>query len=64
MTIERKTYNVPEIAKMLGISRPAAYDLCASEGFPAIRIGERRIVVPCEAFDKWMVNASNAPKGA
>ena len=61
MTIERKTYNVPEIAKMLGISRPAAYDLIHSDGFPVIRIGERRFVIPCEAFDKWMSDAAAAP---
>lgn len=62
MTIERKTYNIPEIAKMLGISRPAAYDLAASEGFPAIRIGERRIVVPCDQFEKWLQDAATTNK--
>jgi len=62
VTIERKTYTVPEIAKILGISRPAAYDLCASAGFPCIRIGQRRLVIPCEAFDKWMADTANAPK--
>lgn len=61
-TVERKTYNVPEVAAILGISKPAAYDLAASNGFPSIRIGERRIVVPCDAFEKWMTNAVAAPK--
>jgi predicted DNA-binding transcriptional regulator AlpA len=58
----RKTYNVREIATILGISVPAAYNLAASEGFPSIRIGERRIVVPCEAFYKWMDEATKTPK--
>jgi excisionase family DNA binding protein len=58
MQTTRKTYNVPEIAAMLGISRPSAYDLVSSAGFPAIRIGERRIVIPCEAFDKWLAEAA------
>jgi excisionase family DNA binding protein len=62
MSTERKTYNVREVAKMLGISAPAAYDLAHSEGFPSIRIGERRIVVPCDAFEKWMQEAAQAPK--
>lgn len=62
MTIERKTYNVAEIAEILGISRPSAYDLAASDSFPSIRIGERRIVVPCDAFEKWMQDAATAPK--
>lgn len=60
--ILRKTYNVAEIARILGISLPSAYDLCASDGFPSIRIGERRIVVPCDAFDRWMEEAAKAPK--
>ena len=62
MTAERKVYNVREVGAMLGISTPAAYALAASEGFPSIRIGERRIVVPCEAFEKWMQEAATAPK--
>ena len=60
--IMRKTYTVREIAAMLGISVPSAYALAASEGFPSIRVSERRIVVPCEAFDKWMFDAANTSK--
>lgn len=62
MTAERKTYNVKDIATILGISVPAAYSLAASRNFPSIRIGERRIVIPCDAFDKWMNDAANTPK--
>jgi excisionase family DNA binding protein len=58
VTVERKTYNIPEIAAMLGISRVSAYDLAHSKGFPAIFVGERRIVVPREAFERWLNNAT------
>ena len=59
---EKRTYTVPEVAELLGISKPLAYDLCASEGFPSIRIGERRIVVPCDAFERWLNEKAHAPK--
>ena len=62
MATQRKVYNVREVATMLGISAPAAYSLAASEGFPSIRIGERRIVVPCDAFERWMQESATAPK--
>ena len=45
---------IAEIARELNISKPTAYELAASAGFPAIRIGERRIVVPTEAFKVWL----------
>ena len=37
--------SVPEMAAVLGISRAGAYELARSEGFPALRIGNR-IVIP------------------
>ena len=37
--------SVPEMAAALGISRAGAYELARSEGFPALRIGNR-IVIP------------------
>lgn len=49
----RVVYTVPEVAALLGINLPKAYELARQEGFPAIRIG-RRIVVPKEAFHRWL----------
>ena len=46
--------NVPEMAKMLGISVPRAYDLTKREGFPAIRVSERRIIIPVDALNRWL----------
>jgi excisionase family DNA binding protein len=61
--VTRRTYNAQEVATILGVSLPVVYSLIASEGFPSIRVGGgRRIVVPCDAFDRWMEAASKAPK--
>ena len=51
---EKLTVSVDEMASMLGISRPVAYELTKREGFPAVRISERRIIVPVEALKKWL----------
>lgn len=45
--------SVPEVAKVLGISRAGAYELVRSDSFPKIRIGNR-IVVPRDKFIKWI----------
>lgn len=51
--MEKLTYTVPEIAELIGISTPKAYELVCLDGFPAIRIG-RRIVIPKEEFKAWL----------
>lgn len=45
--------SVPEVAAVLGISRAGAYELVRSDGFPALKIGNR-IVVPKEKFIGWI----------
>lgn len=45
--------SVPEMAAALGISRAGAYELARSEGFPALRIGNR-IVTPKDSLQKWV----------
>lgn len=45
---------VEELARTLGISKPVAYELVRKKGFPAIRVSERRIIVPVEALRKWL----------
>ena len=54
MKIEKLTLSVEEMANELGISRPIAYELIKREGFPAIRISERRIIIPVEALRDWL----------
>ena len=45
--------SVPEVAKVLGISRAGAYQLVRSAGFPHMKIGNR-ILVPKDKFLKWI----------
>lgn len=52
--MEKKiTYNVREVAELLNINVAKAYELTKRKDFPAIRLG-RRIVVPKDAFFKWL----------
>jgi len=57
------TVTVNEMAKMLGVSRPVAYDLTKKPGFPAIRISDRRIVIPVEALNKWLNESAYHSRG-
>jgi excisionase family DNA binding protein len=54
----RVVYTVPEVAALLGINLPKAYELARQEGFPAIRISPRRIVIPKAAFERWLDSQS------
>lgn len=45
---------VGEMSKMLGINKQAAYELTKKEGFPAIRVTPRRIIIPTEALRRWL----------
>lgn len=53
MDEERKTYTVPEVARLLGISRAHAYELIRIGRVPAIRLG-RRVVVPRRSLDEFL----------
>ncbi len=51
--LERRTLNVPEAAKVLGISRNAAYEAARKGQIPTIRIG-KRILVPITALERLL----------
>ena len=57
----RAVYTVPEVADLLGINLPKAYELARQESFPAVRLG-RRIVVPKAAFERWLNHESYGGK--
>lgn len=54
---EKMTYSVPEVAKLLGISNPKAYELTHKLGFPKVKIG-KRTVIPKKEFAEWLSNES------
>ena len=45
--------SVPDVAKVLGISRAGAYELAHSREFPSMKIGSR-IIVPKDKFLLWI----------
>lgn len=61
---EKLTLDAPELAKVLGICKPRAYELMKQKDFPSIQISERRFVVPRAALDKWLLEQANLDKGA
>lgn len=48
--------SVKELAAVMGISVPVAYEVVHREDFPAIRVGDskKRIVIPRDRFAEWM----------
>ena len=50
------TLNVEQVGKLLGVSRSVAYSIVKSEGL-AMRIGEKRLVIPKERFISYLQNA-------
>lgn len=51
--MEKLTMTVNEMAVALGVSRPVAYQLVKSSGFPAINVG-RRIVISKSGLERWL----------
>ena len=56
------TYSVKEVADILGICLPAAYELCNRADFPAIRVTPRRIIIPVDGLQRWMEEQSGGGK--
>ena len=59
MTQEAQVLSVSEAARILGIGRNHAYELCRTGVIPNIRLG-RRIVVPKAALEKMLSEAGTS----
>ncbi len=59
---DKLVLSVQELASVLGICKPRAYELMNSADFPAIQISPRRKVVPRDALETWL--AQKAAHGA
>ena len=62
----RLTYTVEEAAKALGISRGLAYEMVREGRLPALRLGQRRLIIPRVALEGLLdlapkLAASEAP---
>ena len=55
--MEKICYKPKQAAEILGISYPTMYELCKSEGFPAIRVG-RSILIPKVGLEQWLEQQS------
>lgn len=60
MTIAVKNYDqlplalkIDQVAELWGVSRKIAYQVCKNEGL-AIRVGEKRLIVPRDRFIRFM----------
>jgi excisionase family DNA binding protein len=50
---ERKTYNIEEAGRLLGVGRDQAYEAAKSGQLPTIKIG-KRLLVPKAALDRML----------
>ncbi|MGA2670445.1 MAG: helix-turn-helix domain-containing protein [Dehalococcoidia bacterium] len=55
---ERLTMTVEQAGDALGISRATAYMLVNTGRLPAIRISDRRIIIPIKAISELLASAS------
>ncbi|WP_078096973.1 helix-turn-helix domain-containing protein [Agathobaculum desmolans] len=56
-------YSAPEVAKLLGISKSAAYNLMHREDFPSFRIG-RRWLIQESCLNAWIEKQPDISKFA
>lgn len=50
-----------DVSKVLGISRATAFNLAKTPGFPAIRVGSKRLIVPRDKFFQWIERKAEEP---
>lgn len=51
--MERLVYSVDEMAGVLDISRPKAFEFVHRAGFPVVRVG-RRLLIPRDGLEEWL----------
>lgn len=59
MEYKRLVYSPTEAAKKIDISRNTMYELIKKGVIPAIRVSEKRIIIPAEALEKWLNDPEN-----
>lgn len=60
--MERRTYTVPEAAKIIGVCSKTAYQMVTAGRLPVIRISDRKVVIPKEALERWLADAVQWPQ--
>lgn len=60
---DRSVYSVAKLAERLGLNRKSVYEAVDRHEIPQIRIG-RRIVLPKQAIDLWLLAGQVPPEAA
>ncbi len=55
--MEQLTMTVRDMAKLMNISLPTAYELVKTKGFPVIHVGNK-ILIPIDSFKVWLQKES------
>ena len=54
---EKIALSVAEVASALGICKAQVYRYATEDpAFPAVRVGEKRLVIPRQALERWLEN--------
>ena len=54
---EKIALSVAEAASALGVCKAQVYRYAAeAPAFPAVRVGEKRLIVPRQALEQWLAN--------
>ena len=48
--------NAKQVSSVLGLSMPLVYNLINQQGFPSIKVSEKRWVIPKEHLKTWLEN--------
>ena len=59
---DRTVITVEDFARLVGISRSAAYEAASRDEFPIRRLG-RRLFVPVPALRRWLGADGSMPRG-
>ena len=48
-------FSVSELSEVLGVNKNYIRELIREEGFPVVKMGKRKIVVPVDALRIWLL---------
>lgn len=54
--------SMKEVARVLGVAEHTVRRLVRDGELPAIRISERRIIIPAEALNNWLSSKADADR--
>ncbi|MFC1902350.1 helix-turn-helix domain-containing protein [Chloroflexota bacterium] len=60
MAMEKLAVSVVEAARLISVSKSTAYALIEQGHLPAVRVGEKRLIVPVKALEAWLEKQSEA----